>query len=182
MSEITQKRIVKISKFLCKYLRHSPQDINIKLIPGGWVDINILIKACTDFNFPITLDELTQVVAYDDKQRFTIKDNLIRANQGHSVSIDLQLKPSKPPDVLYHGTATRFLDSIIQTGLSKQKRHHVHLTENVDIAKQVGSRYGEPIVLLIDSEKMWQDNFTFYKSDNRVWLIDSVPVEYISYL
>ena len=178
---ISNNRLVKISKFLCKYLRHSPQDIGIELMPGGWVNIDTLLEATANFNFPITLDELTQVVAKDDKQRFSIKDNLIRANQGHSVNVDLQLQPSKPPDVLYHGTATRFLDSIMQTGLSKQKRHHVHLTDNVDTARQVGSRYGEPVVLLIDSEKMWQTGFTFYQSDNGVWLVDNVPVEYIYY-
>ena len=176
---LSNNRLVKISKFLCKYLRHSPQDINIELMSGGWVDVNTLLAACTNFNVPITLEELIQVVAHDDKQRFSLKSNLIRANQGHSVKIDLELAPSVPPKSLYHGTATRFIESIMQTGLSAQKRNHVHLTENVDTAKQVGSRYGEPVVLVIDADRMRQEGFTFYKSDNGVWLVDSVPVEYV---
>ena len=104
----------------------------------------------------------------------------IRANQGHSIPVDLELTPLPPPKVLYHGTAARFLDNILNEGLTKQKRHHVHLSENIAIAYSVGSRYGEPVALTVDSLSMYEDGYDFYKSENGVWLTDNVPVKYIT--
>ena len=188
---VSYNRVTQISKFLCKFLRHSPEKLGITLDSGGWVDIDDLLLACSNYGFSITLEELEQTVELDDKQRFSIKAlsdkrnsckaGKIRANQGHSISVDLGLEAAVPPVVLYHGTATRFLDSILKNGLTKQKRHHVHLTKDVNTAHSVGSRYGEPIVLTVDSYQMYRAGYDFYCSENSVWLTDSVPVDYISY-
>lgn len=175
-------RLIQISKFLCKFLRHSPEKLGIQLDSGGWVNIDTLLLACCAYGFPINLNELSKVVNSDDKQRFSIKAGKIRCNQGHSIPVDLELTPVQPPVVLYHGTATRFLDSILSSGLTKQKRTHVHLTRDIAIAHSVGSRYGEPVVLTVDSYKMYGDGYDFYCSENGVWLTDSVPVEYIQSL
>ena len=176
---VSYDRVTQISKFLCKFLRHSPEKLGITLDSGGWVDIDDLLLACSNYGFPITLEEIEQTVELDDKQRFTIKAGKIRANQGHSIPVDLDLTSAVPPAVLYHGTATRFLDSILKDGLTKQKRHHVHLSENKAIAHSVGSRYGEPIVLTVSSYQMFDDGYNFYCSENDVWLTDRVPVKYI---
>lgn len=173
-------RVVEISRFLCKFLRHSPEKLGITLDSGGWVDIDSLLLACCKYGFTISLEELVKTVKLDDKQRFTIKAGKIRANQGHSISVDLGLLPAIPPVVLYHGTAIRFLDSILSKGLTKQKRHHVHLINDKAIAYSVGSRYGNPVVLTVSSYRMYDDGYGFYCSENSVWLTDSVPVEYIS--
>ena len=178
---MTKSRTVEISKFLCKFLRHSPDKLGITLDSGGWVNIDDLLLACYKYDFTITLEELATTVKLDDKQRFTIKAGKIRANQGHSISVDLGLEAAVPPVVLYHGTCIRFLDSILSEGLTKQKRHHVHLTKDVNTAHSVGSRYGEPVVLTVDGLSMYVDGYDFYLSENGVWLTDSVPVEYISY-
>jgi len=172
-------KVIQISKFLCKFLRHSPEKLGITLDSAGWVSIDNLLIACEDYGFPITLEELQETVRLDDKQRFSIKLGFIKANQGHSISVDLELTPMQPPVVLYHGTATRFLDSILSNGLSKQKRTHVHLTKNIEVAKSVGSRYGEPVMLIVDSYSMYGDGYDFYLSENNVWLTDNVPKEYI---
>jgi putative RNA 2'-phosphotransferase len=172
-------RVIQISKFLCKFLRHSPEKLGIQLDSAGWIDIDTLLLACYNYGFPISLNDLSRVVEQDDKQRFSIKDGKIRANQGHSIPVDLELTPMQPPVVLYHGTATRFLDSILSSGLTKQKRTHVHLTKDMEVAKSVGSRYGEPVVLIVDSYGMYGDYYNFYLTDNNVWLTDRVPVEYI---
>ena len=176
---MTKSKTVEISKFLCKFLRHSPEKLGITLNSGGWVNIDDLLLACYSYNFSITLEELVNTIELDDKQRFSIKAGKIRANQGHSISVDLGLEPAVPPGVLYHGTCTRFLDSILKDGLTKQKRHHVHLTDDKAIAHSVGARYGEPIVLTVNSYQMFDDGYNFYLSENGVWLTDRVPVKYI---
>jgi putative RNA 2'-phosphotransferase len=174
------KSTVEISKFLCKFLRHSPEKLGITLDSGGWVDIDNLLLACYAYQFPITLEELANTVELDDKQRFTIRTGKIKANQGHSIPVDLGLEAAVPPVVLYHGTCTRFLDSILKDGLTKQQRHHVHLSESRAIAQSVGSRYGDPVVLTVNSFQMFDDGYDFYCSENGVWLTDRVPVKYIS--
>ncbi|MBD2495015.1 RNA 2'-phosphotransferase [Nostoc sp. FACHB-280] len=142
-------RLVKISKFLSKYLRHQPESLGIKLAPGGWVAVEELLAACAKHKFPITRQELTAVVATNDKQRFSFDSTgtLIRANQGHSVEVDLQLLPAVPPDVLYHGTGHKAVESILQTGLNKMSRHHVHLSQDITTATTVGARHGKPVVV-----------------------------------
>jgi len=177
-------RLIKISKYLSKHLRHQPDRLGIKLAPGGWVDVNELLAACARNHFPISREELNEVVANNDKKRFSFDStsSLIRANQGHSVEVDLQLEPVVPPDVLYHGTGHQAVESILQTGLSKISRHHVHLSRDIATAKAVGARHGKPVVFAVDAAAMYQAGYTFYCSDNGVWLVEYVPPEYLQKL
>lgn len=174
-------RLVKISKYLSKHLRHQPERIGITLSPGGWVAVNELLTACKKHQFPISRDELDLVVEYNDKQRFSFDSTgtLIRANQGHSVEVDLQLEAVVPPDVLYHGTGHKAVESILQTGLCKMSRHHVHLSTDIVTATTVGARHGKPVVFAVNTKAMYQAGYEFYCSDNNVWLVDNVPREYL---
>ncbi|MES1023531.1 RNA 2'-phosphotransferase [Gloeocapsa sp. BRSZ] len=174
-------RQVKISKYLSKHLRHQPERLGLKLAPGGWVKVDELLMACAENAFPISRSELDEVVAKNDKQRFSfdVTGNLIRANQGHSVEINLQLEPAIPPNVLYHGTGHKAVDLIQQHGLNKMSRHHVHLSADIETARKVGVRHGCPVVFAIDADAMQQAGYTFYCSDNGVWLVDSVPTDYL---
>ena len=130
----------------------------------------------------LDINLLNEIVETNDKKRFAFNDNKtkIRANQGHSIEIDLALQQCFPPDILYHGTAIRFVDSILKEGLTKQQRQHVHLSEKLETATAVGARHGKPTVLIIDAKQMCEDGFLFYKSENNVWLTDAVPLNYIS--
>ena len=175
---MNKNSIKKISKFLSLLLRHKPQTIGLKLDAHGWADIDEIIKKSKNIHLNRAL--IDEVVAKNDKQRFSIKDNKIRANQGHSISVDLELKAITPPEMLYHGTATRFLESIMKTGLSKQKRQHVHLSKEIATAITVGKRHGEVIILEINTKTMFDNGYKFYLSENGVWLTDVVPVKYIS--
>lgn len=174
-------RRVKISKYLSKHLRHTPERLGITLAPGGWVEVETLLNACAAARFSITRAELAQVVALCDKQRFAFDETRtrIRANQGHSTIVDLQLEPRIPPDILYHGTAESSVESILQSGLLKMNRHHVHLSESIETAKKVGMRHGHPVVLSVDTIAMQQAGFMFYRSENGVWLVDRVPPEFL---
>lgn len=174
-------RLVKISKYLSKHLRHQPERIGITLEPGGWVSVDELLKACQNYSFSISRRELDEVVANNDKQRFSFDSTgtRIRANQGHSVAVDLQLNPVIPPDILYHGTGSGSVEAILREGLQKMSRHHVHLSPNIATARNVGKRHGSPIVLRIDAAAMHEAGYSFYCSDNGVWLVDRVPPEYL---
>jgi len=178
---MNQERQVKISKFLSKYLRHTPERLGLVLAPGGWVAVDELLDACKSHRFFISHAELKQVVANNDKQRFSFDETgtKIRANQGHSVEVDLQLQPQVPPAILYHGTGEKSVPAILQSGLLKMSRHHVHLSTDVETAKKVGMRHGKPVILVVDSLVMYQAGFTFYCSDNGVYLVDHVPPEYL---
>ncbi len=177
----SDSRLVKISKYLSYHLRHCPDKIGIELAPGGWVAVEELLVACKNHQFPINRTELNEVVAQDSKQRFAFDPTgtLIRANQGHSIEIDLQLESSVPPDVLYHGTGHRALESIRQRGLCKMSRHHVHLSTDIATARTVGMRHGHPVVFTVDAAAMHKAGFVFYCSENGVWLVDCVPPEYL---
>jgi putative RNA 2'-phosphotransferase len=126
------RNMVTVSKFLSKHLRHTPEELGLTLQPGGWVLVDDLLAASERAEFTITYDELIECVETSDKKRFSFDDtgDLIRANQGHSVEVDLQLEEKQPPDVLYHGTVERFIASIMDEGLKKGKRHHVHLSKD----------------------------------------------------
>lgn len=178
---MNDKRLVKISKYLSKYLRHKPEKIGLHLDNNGWVEIDELLKAAKKHHFFLSRYELEEVVKHNDKQRFSFDESgtRIRANQGHSIKIDLGLTPVIPPDVLYHGTVKQFLVNIQSQGLQKMSRHHVHLSATVETAQKVGSRRGKPIILIIDALKMHQAGYQFYCSDNGVWLVDSVPPEFL---
>jgi putative RNA 2'-phosphotransferase len=175
------KRLVKISKYLSKHLRHEPERLGLELAPGGWVRIDDLLAACARNRFPITREQLEDVVATSDKQRFSFDSTgtLIRANQGHSTSVDLQLEPAVPPPLLYHGTGAPFVDAIQSDGLKKMARHHVHLSIDVPTATKVGARHGKPVVFEVDAAAMHQAGHVFYVSANGVWLTDVVPPEYL---
>ncbi|MEO8285508.1 MAG: RNA 2'-phosphotransferase [Chloroflexota bacterium] len=174
-------RLVKTSKYLSKHLRHQPERLGINLAPGGWVDVDELLAACASHNMPISREELEEVVKRNNKQRFSFDPTgrLIRANQGHSVDVDLQLDPVKPPDVLYHGTAQHLVETLRREGLKKMSRHHVHLSAEMETARNVGARHGRPAVFKVRASEMHNDGHKFYRSDNGVWLVDSVPPEYI---
>jgi putative RNA 2'-phosphotransferase len=174
-------RLVKVSKYLSKHLRHEPERLGLQLAPGGWVAVEVLLMACADHCFPISREEVEEVVARNDKQRFAFDPTgtLIRANQGHSVEVDLQLEPLPPPAVLYHGTGRRSVEAILRTGLCKMARHHVHLSADVATAMKVGARRGKPVVFVVEAAAMHQAGFVFYRSANGVWLVDSVPSEYL---
>lgn len=176
-----KKDLVQRSRFLSLVLRHKPEKIGICLDQHGWVDVQELLAACRKHGIFITLETLTNIVETNDKQRFSFSEDRqkIRANQGHSISIDLNLQPIKPPPVLYHGTASRFLPSIRKQGLLKGNRHHVHLSTDPVTARTVGQRYGKPVVLRILAREMDKDGYTFFLTANGVWLTEHVPVKYL---
>lgn len=171
----------KTSKFLSFILRHQPDDIGLTLDPQGWASIEELIEKAKP-KVTLTKDLIKAIVSSNDKQRFALSNDglYIRANQGHSIKVDLGLTPQEPPPMLYHGTASRFLDSIKQEGLKSGQRHHVHLSTDVATATAVGQRYGKPVILKIDSESMFKQGYTFFLSDNNVWLTEHVPTQYLS--
>jgi putative RNA 2'-phosphotransferase len=175
-------RAVRISKFLSLVLRHQPERIDLSLDQSGWASVEQLIEASRRRGVEFTLEELQNVVASNDKKRFSLSEDglRIRANQGHSIEVELGYAPTAPPGILYHGTAERFLTSIKQQGLIKGKRRHVHLSADLDTAMKVGRRHGKPVVLRIEAGRMSQDGFIFYLSTNGVWLTDRVPVQYLT--
>lgn len=175
------KRQVTVSKFLSKCLRHEPELVGLELEPGGWAPIELLLAGAERTGFLISRAELDRVVAEDDKRRFAVDDSgaKIRANQGHSTSVELQLKEVPPPSELYHGTVDRFLPAILAEGLRKMNRHDVHLSADVETAVRVGQRRGRPVVLAIDAARMAADGLTFRLSENGVWLTDHVPPKYL---
>lgn len=174
-------RLVKVSKYLSKHLRHQPERLGLKLEPGGWVRVDELLAACRAHNFSVTRAELDEVVALNDKQRFSFDPTreMIRANQGHSVEVDLQLEAKEPPRLLYHGTGERAAESISTNGIRRMARHHVHLSCDVETAARVGARHGRPTVFEVDAAAMHRDGHQFYVSANGVWLVESVPPEYL---
>lgn len=172
---------VRTSKFLSLVLRHEPARIGITLDDAGWTDVAALLAACAAHGVPLTRDELAEIVASSDKQRFALSADgtRIRANQGHSVQVELGLTPVEPPTSLYHGTVDAALSSIREHGLVKGARHHVHLSADVETATKVGTRRGKPVILIVQAEAMAAAGHTFYRSDNGVWLVDHVPPEFI---
>lgn len=174
--------ITKASKFLSLLLRHKPETIGLKLDAQGWANIEELIVLSAQNQHLMNVDLIQQVVKNNDKQRFSISDDgcSIRANQGHSIPVDLTLEPRLPPEILYHGTATRFTDSIFQKGLVKSGRQHVHLSETGSTAVSVGQRHGKPIVLIVAAQSMYEQGYDFYQSKNGVWLTDHVPSKFLS--
>src|SRR5262245_31601867 len=175
------RHLVTLSKFLAKHLRHTPHALGLLLQPGGWVSVDDLLTASERAGFAISYDELIECVETSDKKRFSFDGtgDLIRANQGHSVEVDLQLEVRQPPDVLYHGTVERFLSSIMAEGLRKGKRHHVHMSTEVETARRVGARRGQPVILRIDARAMREQGIGFFVSANGVWLTDSVPPHFL---
>jgi putative RNA 2'-phosphotransferase len=169
------------SKFLSLVLRHEPERVGICLDEAGWVAVDELLEGCRRAGQPMSMDELREIVRTSDKQRFALSDDgaRIRANQGHSVQVELGYAPAEPPEVLYHGTAERYLPLIRRDGLHRAARHHVHLSERPDTAAAVGQRHGRLVLLQVCSGDMHRAGLPFFKTPNNVWLTDTVPVQYL---
>lgn len=171
----------KTSVFLSLVLRHQPDAAGITLDEHGWADVEELIEGFQKTGRPLDLEMLKEIVRTDEKGRYRMSEDgtLIRANQGHSIPVDVELKETKPPKVLYHGTAERFLPSIMAQGLKSMSRLYVHLSGDYETAVKVGKRHGKPVVLSVDTERMTRDGAVFYQSENGVWLTGPVESKYL---
>lgn len=170
-----------ISRYMSLILRHNPDVIGISLDEHGWANVNELINGIAKNNAGFNMESLEEIVRTDSKQRYSFNDDktLIRANQGHSIPVDVELEEKEPPEYLYHGTGEKYVESINRQGLIPKSRLYVHLSKNVKTAESVGERHGSPIVYLVHSGKMYKDGYKFYLSANGVWLTKKVPVEYL---
>lgn len=177
-----EKQLKHISKFMSLVLRHKPEEIGLQLDENGWAIVDELISKMNVNGIIVDHEILTRVVETNDKKRFAFNDDktLIRASQGHSLDVELNLPEAVPPDILYHGTTEKYLENIFKEGLKSQSRQHVHLSVTEETAKSVGGRHGKPVILSINARAMHQAGFKFYLSENKVWLTDAVPVEYIT--
>ena len=171
----------KISKFLSLLLRHNPDAIGLTLDDAGWAGITELIEKASKIGVKLTPAIIQQIVATNDKKRFAISSDgcSIRANQGHSLPVELGLQETEPPYILYHGTARRNLAAISQEGINRRNRNYVHLSADADTALKVGVRHGQPVVLMVQAGKMFNNGIRFFRSENGVWLTEQVPPEYI---
>lgn len=172
---------VSVSKFLSLILRHDPAKIGLKLDPQGWTSINDLLAKMARSGRHLSYEYLLDLVANNDKSRFTISTDgrFIRAAQGHSVEVDLGLAPLEPPEILYHGTARRFLPAIFEDGLQPQSRQQVHLSADAETALKVGQRHGKPAILRVAAREMAAQGHRFFQADNGVWLTDEVPPKFL---
>jgi putative RNA 2'-phosphotransferase len=170
------------SKFLSYILRHAPESAGLALDAQGWVGVEELLAKCAGVGKPIDRDTLIEIVLTNSKRRFTLSEDgtRIRAAQGHSVDVELGLKPVQPPETLFHGTALRFVAAIRKDGLKPGRRRHVHLSGDEMTAISVGSRHGKPVVLRVAAGALHEAGHAFYRADNGVWLTDRVPPQYLS--
>jgi putative RNA 2'-phosphotransferase len=169
------------SKRLSFWLRHAPHSAGLSLDHAGWAQTQDVLKALAEVGLFTSMQELEGLVAASDKQRFELSSDKekIRARQGHSVAVQGDWPITNPPDLLYHGTAQRFIDAIMKQGLLPMRRHHVHLSPTIHQAATVGSRRGTPVVLEVESGRMKRDGFNFRLSSNGVWLAEHVPPFYL---
>ncbi|CAB3749585.1 MULTISPECIES: RNA 2'-phosphotransferase [Burkholderia] len=182
-NELPASDATRISKYLSYLLRHAPQAIGLQLDPEGWADLDELIAGAARHGHPLDRATIEAVCATNDKQRFALSEDgrRIRAVQGHSTAaVQRRYPAAQPPERLYHGTATRFLASIRAQGLKPGARHHVHLSADRQTALAVGSRYGVPVILEVDAQRMHRQGHTFFIAENGVWLTDAVPAEYLT--
>ena len=170
-----------LGRFLSRVLRHQPQAAYITLDRHGWADIEKLLAGCVRAGKSMDRETLERIVRENSKQRYSLSPDgkKIRANQGHSIPVELELREAEPPSRLYHGTATRFLESIRREGITRQSRQQVHLSATVETAAAVGARHGSPVVLPIDAAAMGRDGHAFWLSENGVWLCQEVPWRYV---
>ena len=180
---MNEKEIKSTSKFLSLVLRHSPETIHLKLDENGWANVDELIIKCNQHQKKLDLELLNIVVEMNDKKRFAFNEDKtkIRASQGHSIEVELNLKEALSLEFLYHGTVDASIDGIKEKGLQKMSRQHVHLSKDKETAIKVGSRRGKPIILKVEARRMHEEGFRFYLSENEVWLTDEVPVKYIQF-
>jgi len=181
---MNKKQKMKVSKLLSFALRHNSESIGITMDRNGWVEVSNLLECLARDGKTITREELEEVVETNDKKRFAFSEDgiKIRASQGHSVKVDLSLDSEMPPLILYHGTIYNNIPSIIEKGLIKGNRMHVHLSADIETALKVGSRRGSPIVLAVRAQNMHNDGYRFFKSANGVWLVNDVPSKYMQIL
>ena len=178
------EKYTKISKFMSFVLRHKPEIIGISLDNEGWVNLDDFVhKINKHKNFHVTKETIHIIVKNDEKQRYSLSydESMIRANQGHSIHVDLKLQPEMPPELLYHGTVENKLKSIEKEGLLPMSRNFVHLSSDIQTAENVGKRRGIPIILTIQAQKMYNEGYNFYQSENKIWMTKKVPVEYITF-
>ena len=175
---------IRISRFISLVLRHKPETIGINLDQHGWANVKDLIKGINSKYSPFELKDLERIVAEDEKGRYSFNADKtkIRANQGHSIDVDVELKKTTPPPVLYHGTATRFVDSIRKEGIVPKSRLYVHLSSDLETAIKVGKRHGNAVVFTVNCEQMIADGNEFFLSENRVWLTKFVHPKYLKVL
>lgn len=173
----------KLSKFLCRILRHQPEIIGLNIERyGAWADIDELIKKVNNNSkFRISRELLEEIVREDEKQRYKISDDgkKIRASQGHSIAVIMDMEEMQPPEILFHGTAQKNIDSIFEKGILHEKRLYVHLSKDTQTALKVGARHGKPVIFNVRAGDMYKDGHVFYLSENGVWLTEFVPKEYI---
>lgn len=175
--------LIKTSRFISLILRHKPETIGITLDEHGWANVEELIIGVNK-KYPIDMQIIEKIVNEDDKNRYSFNEDktMIRANQGHSISVDVELKKLKPPDILYHGTGEKYVESIEKQGLIRKNRLYVHLSNDIETAEKVGKRHGKPVIYEVDCKRMIEDGIEFFKSENNVWLVESVPVNYLKKL
>lgn len=175
------KQQTKISKRLSLILRHDPDSVGLNLDESGWAEVKELITALNNKGIDLDEDRLKSIVFNNPKKRFEfdVSGQKIRARQGHSINVDLGYSPSQPPDKLYHGTPSKFLESIKNEGLKKQQRHHVHMSEDIPLMIEVARRRGIPRLLEINAKEMSADGYQFYRTDNDVWLCENIPSKYL---
>ena len=169
-----------ISKYISLILRHKPEVIGITLDEHGWANVDELIAGVSKTH-PIDMAVLEQIVSEDEKQRYSFNEDrtLIRANQGHSIPVDVELDEKIPPEILYHGTGEKYVNSIDKEGLIPKSRLYVHLSSNEETAYKVGQRHGKPVIYIVKSGEMYRDGYKFFRSVNNVWLTKNVPVQYL---
>jgi putative RNA 2'-phosphotransferase len=173
--------LTEVSKYISLILRHKPEVIGITLDEHGWADVTELIKGIEKDHKGFNMEILEEIVRTDNKQRYSFNEDKtkIRANQGHSINVDVELKESEPPKILYHGTGKKFVDSINKEGLTPKSRLYVHLSKDRETAINVGKRHGEPVIYMVDARQMINDGYKFYLSENGVWLTKEVPAKYL---
>ena len=178
---MTPKDETRLSKFLSLVLRHEPSAAGIQLDAEGWVDLSQLVQGAASMGVAFTRDDVLQVVRNSDKQRFTLSPDqrMIRAAQGHSVSVDLFLEAVTPPPELYHGTSRANVAAILSSGLHAGSRQYVHLSADVETARTVGARHGPPAIFRVSAEPAHAEGHRFYRAENGVWLTDPLPARYL---
>ena len=174
-------KLTSYSKFLSLILRHQPDAAGITLDAQGWADVPALLRGIKKTGRPVTMEMLEEIVRTDEKQRYSFNADhtKIRANQGHSIHVELGLEPVQPPETLWHGTAARFLDSILAEGLKPMSRQYVHLSPDTETARKVGQRHGKPVILRVETGEMFRAGMQFFRAENGVWLTYLVPPEYL---
>lgn len=181
---MNEKQKTKLSKFLSLILRHAPETIGLGLDENGWADVKELLEKSASHGKTFAFAELEEIVATNDKKRFAFDETKtkIRANQGHSLDVEIEFEKKTPPEILYHGTAEKNVGAIFASGLQKMKRHHVHLSADAETARNVGARYGKPVIFEVDTKAMLAENHEFFVSANGVWLTDEVPPRFLKLL